>query len=136
MLSAPTRFLARCLALVALASLALMPGSMAGASLHRGDADALICALPGADIHRSSHSIGADLAELIASKSSPAPAEEGHDCPACLIGQTAMLPGPVVLKLLIAGSVSRTAPVFEVAFAHVPRGPPVGSRAPPVSLKA
>jgi len=130
------RFLARCLALVALATQALMPGSMAAASTHKGDLAAVICAMPGTDMHGASHVIGSDLAELIASKTSPAPSDTDHDCPACVIAQTATLPEPVVLKSPITVSVSQTAPVFEVRFAHVPRGPPVGSRAPPVSLKA
>ena len=130
------RLLARTLALIALATQALMPGSMAAASTHRGDLAAVICAMPGTDMHGVSHVIGSDLAELIASKSSPAPSDTDQDCPACVIAQTATLPEPVVLKSPITGSLSQTAPVFEVRFAHVPRGPPVGSRAPPVSLKA
>ncbi len=133
----PIRLLARTLALIALATQALMPGSMAAASTHnKGDLAAVVCAMPGTEMHGVSHAVGSDLAELIASKSSSAPSDTDHDCPACVIAQTATLPEPVVLKSPITGSVSQTAPVFEVRFAHVPRGPPVGSRAPPVSLKA
>jgi hypothetical protein len=130
------RFLARLLALLALATQAVMPGAMAAASTQNGDPGAIICAMPGTDIHGTSHAVGSDLAELIASKSSPAPSDTDHDCPACVIAQTATLPEPVVLKSPITGSVSQTAPVFEVRFAHVPRGPPLGSRAPPALMKA
>lgn len=130
------RFLARALAVLALISQAAMPGVMAAASTHNGGPAAVLCAMPGTEMQGAGPVVGADLAEFIHSKSSPVPSDTDHDCPACVIAQTATLPEPVVLKSPITGSVAQTAPVFEVRFAHVPRGPPVGSRAPPVSLKA
>lgn len=130
------RHIARALAVIALISQALMPGAMAAASSRPGDLAMVLCAMPSADRHGASSVVGSEIADLIAQKSNSAPTDSDHDCPACVIAQTATLPEPVVLKSPIKGSVAETAPVFEVRFAHVPRGPPVGSRAPPASLKA
>jgi hypothetical protein len=129
--------LARAVAAIALISQALMPGMMAAASSRPGDVPAVLCALPGDDGHGSaSRAVGAELAQLIAKKSAPAPTDSGHDCPACVLAFAATLPEPVVLKTPILIGAPETAAVFEVRFVHAPRGPPVGSRAPPVSMKA
>ena len=130
------RHFARALAVIALISQALMPGAMAAASSRPGDLAMVLCAMPSADMHGASAAVGAEIAELIAQKSKSAPADTNHDCPACVIAQTATLPEPVVMKSPAEGIAAQTAPVFEVRVAHVPRGPPVGSRAPPASLKA
>ncbi len=131
-----TRF-ARALAVIALISQALMPGMMAAASARPGNLPAVLCALPGDDVHGSaSREVGAELAQLIAKKSKPAPTDYGHDCPACVLAFAATLPEPVVLKSPVSMGEPESAPVFEVRFVHSPRGPPVGSRAPPVSMKA
>ncbi len=132
-----SRRLARALAVIALISQAMMPGMMAAASARPGDLPAVLCALPGDDAHGSaSRAVGAELAQLIAQKSKPAPTDGGHDCPACVLAFAAMLPEPVVLKTPVSIGAPETAPVFEVRFVHTPRGPPVGSRAPPVLMKA
>jgi hypothetical protein len=130
------KFIARTLAVIALVSQALMPGAMAAASSRPGDLAMVLCAMPAEDMQGASSAVGSELAQLIAQKSKSAPADSDHDCPACVIAQTATLPEPVVLKSPPEGIAAQTAPVFEVRFAHVPRGPPVGSRAPPVSLIA
>lgn len=130
-------FLARALAAIALISQALMPGMMAAASSRTGDLPAVLCAFPDDDAHGSaSREVGAELAQLIAKKSKPAPADSDHDCPACVLAFAATLPEPVILNTPVSIGVPETAPVFEVRFVHAPRGPPVGSRAPPVSMKA
>jgi hypothetical protein len=121
---------------IALISQALMPGAMAAASSRPGDLAMVLCAMPSADIQGASSAVGSEIAQLIAQKSQSAPVDTDHDCPACVIAQTATLPEPVVLKSPSEGIAAQTVPVFEVRFAHVPRGPPVGSRAPPFSLKA
>lgn len=125
------KHLMRFLALVALATQALMPGSMAAASTRSSDLPSILCAMP--DMQGARSAAGSDLAELITKKSQPDPASSDHDCPACVLAQTALLPELVVLKSPVTGGVAHTAPIFEVQFAHVPRGPPVGSRAPPSS---
>lgn len=129
-----SRRLARALAVIALISQALMPGMMAAASTARpGDVAPVLCALPGDTVHGA---VGAELAQLIAKKSAPAPADSGHDCPACVLAFAATLPEPVILNTPVSIGAPDTAAVFEVRFVHAPRGPPVGSRAPPVLLKA
>jgi hypothetical protein len=130
------RHIARALVVIALISQALMPGAMAAASSRPGDLAMVLCAMPSADMQGASSAVGSEIAQLIAQKSQSAPLDTDHDCPACVIAQTATLPEPVVLKSPSEGIAAQTAPVFEVRFAHVPRGPPVGSRAPPFSLKA
>ncbi|MFN7164799.1 MAG: DUF2946 family protein [Hyphomonas sp.] len=130
------RHIARALAVIALISQALMPGAMAAVSSRPGELPSVLCAMPADDMHSAHSAVGAELAELIAQKSQSAPVDTDHDCPACVIAQTATLPEPVVLKSPSEGIAAQTAPVFEVRFAHVPRGPPVGARAPPASLKA
>ncbi len=130
------RKIARACAAIALISQALMPGAMAAASARAGDLAMVLCAMPAEDMQGARSAVGSEIAQLIAQKSQSAPVDTDHDCPACVIAQTSTLPEPVVLKSPTKGSVAQTAPVFEVRFAHVPRGPPVGSRAPPVSLKA
>ncbi|WP_353255716.1 DUF2946 family protein [Hyphomonas sp.] len=129
--------LARALAVIALISQALMPGMMAAASARPGDMPAVLCALPGDGVHAAAgRQVGAELAQLIAKKSKPAPTDSGHDCPACLLAFAATLPEPVNVKAPVSIGATETAPVFEVRFVHAPRGPPVGSRAPPASMKA
>lgn len=130
------RHIARALAVIALISQALMPGAMAAASSRPGDLSMVLCAMPADDMQGAGSAVGSEIAQLIAQKSNSAPTDTDHDCPACVIAQTATLPEPVVLKSPSEGIAAQTAPVFEVRFAHVPRGPPVGSRAPPASLKA
>jgi hypothetical protein len=127
------KFLARALAVIALISQAMM----AAAYSRTGELPAVLCAFPEDVAHGSaSREVGAELAQLIAKKSKPAPMDSGHDCPACVLAFAATLPEPVVLKSLISMGEPEAAPVFEVRFVHSPRGPPVGSRAPPVSMKA
>lgn len=130
------RYIARALAAIALISQAVMPGAMAASSSRPGELPSVLCAIPAGDMHGAGRAVGAEIARLIAQKSKSAPVDTDHDCLACVIAQPATLPGPVVLKSPIEGSVDQTAPVFEVRFAHFPRGPPVGARAPPVLMKA
>lgn len=125
------RSVARFLALAALATQTLMPGAMA-ASARNPDAAAILCAMPGMGSPAAAPSLGAELVELISSKSKPDPQDQQHDCSACTLAQTATLPAPVILKQPSVSEAAQTAPLYEVRFAHVPRGPPVGSRAPPV----
>lgn len=124
------------MALLALATQALMPGAMAAASTGSPDAPAILCSMPDGNMTGASSSVGSELADLIAKKSQSDQTDMDHDCPACVVAQTATLPEPMVLKEPVKDSAAQTAPVFEVRFAQVPRGPPVGSRAPPEFLKA
>lgn len=126
------RSVARFLALAALATQTLMPGAVAAASARSPDAAAILCAMPGMGSPAADPSLGAELAELISSKSKPDPQDQQHNCSACTLAQTAALPAPVILKQPSVSEAAQTAPLYEVRFAHVPRGPPVGSRAPPV----
>lgn len=128
----PANFLGRLLVLLALISQALMPGAMAAVSSRAGEVPSVLCAMPDG-MGSAATSTGSELARLIAAKSSGLPDSDIHDCPACVLAQTAMLPTPVVLAEPMTGVAAQTAPLYEVRFAHVPRGPPVGSRAPPVS---
>lgn len=126
--------LVRALALIALATQSLMPGAMAAASTSRPDMAAILCAMPAQDMAAAA-GIGADLARLIQKKQSGS-TDMDHDCPACLLADTATLPEPVCLKAPLKNAVAQTAPRFEVRFVQVPRGPPVGSRAPPAFVNA
>jgi hypothetical protein len=122
------------LALLALATQSLMPGAMAAASTSRPDMAAILCAMPEQDMAAVS-GVGVDLARLIQKKQSDS-TDMDHDCPACVLAHSATLPEPVVLTAPQGRAAAQTAPRFEVRFAQVPRGPPVGSRAPPALVNA
>ncbi len=128
----PAIFLGRLLVLLALISQALMPGAMAAASSRSGDVPAVLCAMQDG-MGGAATGTGSELARLIAEKSKSDQPDTDHDCPACTLSQTAALPQPVVLTAPLTDASAQTAPLYEVRFAHVPRGPPVGSRAPPLS---
>ncbi|MFN7178209.1 DUF2946 family protein [Hyphomonas sp.] len=128
----PAIFLGRLLVLLALMTQALMPGAMAAASSRPGDLPAVLCAMPDG-MGGAATGTGSELARLIAEKSKSGQTGETHDCPACTLSQTAALPQPVVLTEPLSTAAAQTAPLYEVRFAQVPRGPPVGSRAPPPS---
>ncbi|MEQ9506795.1 MAG: hypothetical protein RLO80_11040 [Hyphomonas sp.] len=129
--------LARLLALLALLSQALMPGAMAAAMSRPGDVPAFVCAMPGQDEDKGASALGAELASLLADKAAgDAPALD-HDCHDCVLGQTAALPD--VASLAAPALYAEAADVFpraEPRFWTVPRGPPLGSRAPPELMKA
>lgn len=128
--------IARIMALLALATQGLMPGMMAAAHTGNPDVPAILCAMPDGTMPDASSGVGSELAKLIAKKTQSDKTDMDHDCPACVVAQTATLPAILVLKEPVKDNVAQTAPVFEVRFAQVPRGPPVGSRAPPEFLKA
>lgn len=130
-------FLARMLAMLALVTQALMPGAMAAAMSRPGDVPAIVCAMPGKDMSAGASVLGADLARLLADKAASDQPDESHDCHDCVLAQGATLPvvAPVAAPSFNA-PVPEIAPRTEVRFWAMPRGPPLGSRAPPVFLKA
>lgn len=132
----PAIFLARLLALAALISQALMPGAMAAASTRPGDVPAFVCALPGTAPETGAQTLGADLAALLAEKSSRDLPGMDHDCGGCVLGQAATLPSMAAMAEPGVSPALVDAPNFEPRFAAVPRGPPLGPRAPPELMKA
>jgi hypothetical protein len=129
--------LARVLAMLALVTQALMPGAMAAAMSRPGDVPAIVCAMPGKDLSAGASTLGADLANLLADKAAGDLPDESHDCHDCVLAQGAALPSvAAVAAPAFSAPVPETAPRTEVRFWAMPRGPPLGSRAPPVSLKA
>lgn len=130
-------FLARVLAMLALVAQALMPGAMAAAMSGPGDRPAFVCAMPGKDMSQGARAIGADLANLLADKAASELPDESHDCHDCVLAQGAALPSvAAVVAPVFSAPVPDISPRSEVRFWAVPRGPPLGSRAPPVFLKA
>lgn len=129
--------LARILAMLALLTQALMPGAMAAAMSRPGDIPAIVCAMPGKDMSAGASALGADLAALLADKAASDQPDNSHDCHDCVLAQGATLP---VVAALDAPSFEAPVPEIaarsEVRFWAVPRGPPLGSRAPPVFLEA
>jgi hypothetical protein len=130
-------FLARTLAVFALISQALMPGAMAAAMSRPGDAMSVLCAMPSAQPADGAQEVGAELSGLIASKSGGKSPGMDHDCHDCVLGQVATLPAVASVGApFVFAPVAEDAPRFEVRYWTPPRGPPLGSRAPPVLMKA
>lgn len=129
--------LARLLALIALISQALMPGAMAAAMSRPGEMPAFICAMPGQDEAKGASALGAELASLLADKAADDAPALDHDCHDCVLGQAASLPDVAGVAAPVLYAVAADiSPRAEPRFWAVPRGPPLGSRAPPVSMKA
>ena len=129
--------LARLLALFALVTQALMPGAMAAAMSRPGDVPAFLCAMPGQDPAAGASTIGSELATLLADKSSGDAPDMDHDCHDCVLGQAATLPDVAGLAAPIAyPQPALLAARSEARFWTVPRGPPLGARAPPALMKA
>ncbi len=129
--------IARVMAMLALMSQALMPGAMAAAMSRPGDVPAIVCAMPDKDMSASARALGADLANLLADKAASDQPENSHDCHDCVLAQGATLP---MVAAVDTPAFSAPAPEFaprnDARFWAVPRGPPLGSRAPPVFMKA
>lgn len=129
--------LARVLAMLALVTQALMPGAMASAMSRPGEVPAFVCAMPGKNMSAGASTLGADLANLLADKASGDLPDESHDCHDCVLAQCATLPAVAALSApAFSAPVPEIALRAEVRFWAMPRGPPLGSRAPPVFLKA
>ena len=129
--------LARVLAMLALVTQALMPGAMASAMSRPGEVPAFVCAMPGKNMSAGASTLGADLANLLADKASGDLPDESHDCHDCVLAQCATLPAEAAVSApAFSAPVPEIAPRAEVRFWAMPRGPPLGSRAPPVFLKA
>lgn len=130
-------FLVRTLAVLALISQALMPGAMAAAMSQPGETMSVLCAMPSAQPADGAQEVGAELAGLIASKSGGKSPGMDHDCHDCVLGQVATLPAVAGVDApMVFAPVAEDAPRFEVRFWMAPRGPPLGSRAPPALMKA
>ena len=130
-------FLARTLAVLALISQALMPGAMAAAMSQPGETMSVLCAMPSAEPAGGAHEVGAEISALIASKSGGKSPGMDHDCHDCVLGQVATLPAVAHVEAPMQYVwVADNAPRFEARFWTAPRGPPLGSRAPPVLMKA
>jgi hypothetical protein len=130
-------FLARTLAVLALVSQALMPGAMAAAMSQPGAALSVLCAMPSAEPSDGAYLVGAEITDLIAQKSGGKSPATGHDCHDCVLGQVATLPAiAAVAAPVVYLGVAEIAPRSEARFWTAPRGPPLGSRAPPALMKA
>ena len=129
--------IARVMAMLALLSQALMPGAMAAAMSRPGDIPAIVCAMPDKDMSAGARALGADLANLLADKAANDLPDNSHDCLDCVLAQGAMLPVVAAVDApAFSAPVAEPAPRNDARFWAVPRGPPLGSRAPPVFLKA
>lgn len=129
--------LARVLAMLALVTQALMPGAMAAAMSRPGEVAAIVCAMPGKEMSAGASALGADLAALLADKAAGDLPDESHDCHDCVLAQGATVPVvPDVAAPAFSAPEPEIAPRSDVRFWAMPRGPPLGSRAPPVFLKA
>ncbi len=112
---------------------------MGGATAHGHSVnpDALICSG-----HADSPEVRAALAELsdaIAhgrAHGSPDPAPHDHDehCPACALAKAMSLPEAATLAALTALSFPRATPRPDRASLRQTAGPPVGLRAPPLTV--
>lgn len=124
--------LARLLAVLALVTQALMPAAMASAAQRAPGSPFLhFCATPGDG--PGAQKIGAELSALLADKAGEAPsADLPHDCGDCLLASLVPVPEPAQLAMPLSRSVPADTPLYEVRFAAAPRGPPLGSRAPPL----
>ncbi len=131
MLGQTAKFLARLFALIALMTQVLMPAAMAIGMQRAPQLMAYFCSTPGEA--PGAHQVGADLAAFLAEKEgAETPPDLPHDCSDCVLGYAAALPVPLETAAPLQIAVQPDAPLFEVRFAAVPRGPPLGPRAPPI----
>jgi hypothetical protein len=81
--------------------------------------------------------VGAELAALISEGPDGNDPVMDHDCQDCVLGQTATLPLAAQIDApAVFVRAAEVAPRFETRFWASPRGPPLGSRAPPAWMKA
>lgn len=131
MLGQAAIFLARLFALIALMTQVLTPAAMAVGMQRAPELMAYFCSTPGED--PGAHQVGADLAAFLADKEgADTPLDLPHDCSDCVLGFAAALPAPAQAALAPQATLAADVPLFEVRFAAVPRGPPLGPRAPPI----
>lgn len=131
MLGETAILLARMLALIALITQVLTPAAMAVGMQRAPELMAYFCSTPGEA--PGAHQIGADLAAFLAEKEGAGtPPDLPHDCSDCVLGSAAALPAPAEPAAAPKVTVAADVPLFEVRFAAVPRGPPLGPRAPPI----
>lgn len=128
----------RILAAALVAQLSLMVPSMGGAAHGHGpDPDTLICST-----HADSPEARAALAELSEAVGlghshgdhGPAPHDHGDHCPACALAKAIALPELAALPTFAALSFTPAAPRPDRASPRQTAGPPVGLRAPPLTV--
>jgi hypothetical protein len=130
----------RILAAALVAQLSLMApamGGMAHGHGHRPDPGTLICST-----HADSPEARAALAELSEALSlggahapqGPAPHDHSDHCPACALAKAIALPDLAALPAIAALSFTPAAPRPDRASPRQTAGPPVGLRAPPLTV--
>jgi len=129
----------RLLAAALVAQLAVMTPPMGGAAAHGHAIDpaALICS-GQADTPEVRAAL-ADLSQAVAhgrAHGSPDPAPHDHDehCPACALSKAMGLPEAATLTALTALSFPHAMPRADRASPRQTAGPPVGLRAPPLTV--
>ncbi len=116
----------RCLALLALGLLSLMPAHHAQGG-EANQAFSILCAEPGAETNPA---LGRELAELLGGKSQPAP--DGPDsCKACHALCAGALAAPAILALSWPAPEAMPLVSHSGSLNGQPCGPPLGARGPP-----
>ena len=125
--------LAHILAAALVAQISLMVPSMGGtAHGHGGDPAQLICSAR-VDTPEARAAL-LELAEATGLTPAPEPHDHGDHCPACALAKAIALPEFTALPAFAALSFAPAAPRPDRASPRQTAGPPVGLRAPPLTV--
>lgn len=123
----------RLLAVLVIGLQGLLPGAVSWAEAKGVDYARYLCLTPGAEPSAETKAAAQELARLLGGEVPEEHHAEG-DCPLCMLGQAAMLAAPVLPEAPSFQAAGSPAPHYEPGFIHLPQGPPLGSRAPPIHI--
>lgn len=124
---------ARLLAVLAIGLQGLLPGAVSMAEANGVDYARYLCLTPDAEPSAESKAAAKELARLLGGEV-PGEDHSQGDCPLCTLVQTALLAEPVLLQAPRLQAAETPAVRYEPGLVHLPQGPPLGSRAPPVHI--
>ena len=123
------------LAILAMATQGLSVAVMSRAVAGESDLSRYVCVLPSQEATSSEKLLAGDLADLLSEKERQKQ-NAGQDCPLCVLAHGAPLPEKQGVNVPRAFIEAAAAQRYEPQFVQFRRGPPLGTRAPPVSLIA
>lgn len=121
------------LAVLAISLQIFLPGAVSVAQANGVDTGRFLCTTPGFEPSAEAVETARRLAALLGDEA-PEEAPVADDCPLCLLGQAVPLPGPVLIVAPAVFPAAVHTPQYDPGFAHPPRGPPLGPRAPPALI--
>ena len=123
----------RLVAILALCTQALLPGTLAVAQAASFDISNVMCTTPGTVLSDEARAQLTKLAKLI-DENAPDPETSESHCPFCTTVQAATLPVRDGIGLSISYEAIASFARYEPGFSIYSQGPPLGSRGPPSHL--